>query len=79
MGEGDISLGALIGMVLGKWEGTLAVFLAFIIGASVALLLILVGKKRFGQTVPFAPFLVLGFLVSLFWGEEILAWYLMIY
>lgn len=79
MGEGDIVLGFLIGMVLGLKSATLAVFLAFLIGSVVSLLLIALGKKKFGQTIPFAPFLVCGLLVGMFWGEKILSWYLMLY
>ncbi|MBI2012764.1 prepilin peptidase [Candidatus Curtissbacteria bacterium] len=79
MGEGDVFLAFLIGMVLGIGDSAVAVFLGFLIGAVVSVFLIILGKKRFGQTVPFAPFLVLGFLISLFWAQEILAWYLMVY
>ena len=79
MGEGDIVLAFLMGMVLGVKSGLVSLFLAFTIGAVVALILIFLGKKRFGQTVPFAPFLVLGFLIALFWGSSIASWYLMLY
>lgn len=79
MGEGDIFLGFFIGMILGIKAGILAIFLAFVIGAIVSVFLILFGKKHFGQTVPFAPFLVFGFLISLFFSSPILSWYLMIY
>src|SRR3990170_8674180 len=79
MGEGDVVLGFLIGMVLGLKESILAIFLAFLIGAIVSLFLIVLGRKHFGQTIPFAPFLALGFLISLFWAKEIINWYLMLY
>ena len=79
MGQGDIVLAFLIGLTLGVKGTFLAVFLAFFVGACVSLLLILAGKKRFGQTVPFAPFLVFGFLISLFWSTSIIGWYLMLY
>lgn len=79
MGEGDIVLGFMMGMVLGIKEATLAVFLAFTVGAVVSLALIGLGRKRFGQTVPFAPFLIFGLLVCLFWGRQIVGWYLMLY
>src|SRR3989344_8157640 len=79
MGEGDVVLGFLIGMVLGLKESVLAIFLAFLIGAIISVFLITLGKKHFGQTIPFAPFLTLGFLISLFWAEPIINWYLMLY
>lgn len=76
MGQGDIVLGFLMGMVLGVEKVMLAIFLAFLTGAVVSLLLIGFRKKKFGQTVPFAPFLVLGFLIALFCGKELIDWYL---
>ncbi|OGD85906.1 hypothetical protein A2164_02990 [Candidatus Curtissbacteria bacterium RBG_13_35_7] len=76
MGQGDIVLVFLMGMVLG-YKGTfVAIFLAFLTGAIVSVALIISRKKHFGQTVPFAPFLILGFLTSLFWSEQLLNIYL---
>lgn len=79
MGEGDIILAFLMGMVLGLKGALLALFLGFLTGAVCALILIAFGKKRFGQTIPFAPFLALGFIVALFWAGPIINWYLMLY
>lgn len=79
MGEGDIILAFLMGMVLGAKDAILALFLGFLTGAVCALILIAFGKKRFGQTIPFAPFLALGFIVALFFGTPIISWYLMLY
>ncbi|OGC49022.1 hypothetical protein A2W32_02860 [candidate division WWE3 bacterium RBG_16_37_10] len=79
MGTGDITLAFLMGLVLGFGQMVLAVFLAFFSGALVSVFLIILGKKHFGQTIPFAPFLVLGFFIGLFWGKQILQWYLMVY
>jgi len=79
MGTGDITLAFLMGLVLGFSQMVLSVFLAFFFGALVSVFLIILGKKHFGQTIPFAPFLVLGFLIALFWGGPLLEWYLMVY
>ena len=76
MGEGDIFLAFLIGMVLGLAGTVLALFLAFFSGAVVSLLLIAMRKKRFGQTVPFGPFLVFGLILAFFWSKPIIDWYL---
>ena len=76
MGQGDIVLAFMMGMVLGLRSLLIALFLSFLGGAVVALVLVALRRKKFGQTIPFAPFLVLGFLVALFWGEQILNWYL---
>ena len=75
MGQGDIVLAFLMGMVLGYTGTLLALFLAFLSGAVVALTLVVAGKKKFGQTVPFAPFLVFGFMIALFYSQQIINWY----
>lgn len=79
MGQGDIILAFFIGIILGIQATILSIFLGFLTGALVSLLLIVFGRKRFGQTIPFAPFLVFGFLVSFFWASRIIEWYLMVY
>ena len=76
MGGGDVKLGAFIGVALGFPGAILALVLAFLSGAIFSVSLIVLGKKHFGQTIAFGPFLVLGSLVTLFWGDQILNWYL---
>lgn len=76
MGGGDVKLGAFIGIMLGFPNALLALILSFITGAIFSIGLIISGKKHFGQTIPFGPFLVIGSLITLFWGNQILDWYL---
>lgn len=76
MGGGDVKLGALLGLALGFPLSLVAVVLSFLTGAAVSIFLIITGKKHFGQAIPFGPFLVLGSLISLFWGNLIIDWYL---
>ena len=76
MGGGDVKLGAFIGLMLGFPQSLIAIFLSFILGASFSLFLIAFKKKHFGQSIPFGPFLVLGSLIVLFWGNQIFDWYL---
>ena len=75
MGGGDIRLGLLVGLVNGFPYNLLAVFLGFFIGAVVSIVLILTKKKTLKSIVPFGPFLILGSLICLAWGSEILNWY----
>ena len=75
MGQGDVVLAFFIGLVLGVKATFLAMFLAFLTGAFISVVLILMGRKKFGNTVPFGPFLVFGFLISLFWSGPILSWW----
>ena len=76
MGGGDVKLGGFIGLALGFPQSLLAIVLSFIIGAVFSVGLLILGKKHFGQTIPFGPFLVLGSLITLFWGNKIIDWYL---
>lgn len=73
MGGGDVKLGAFIGIMLGFPEALFALVLSFTTGAVFSIGLIIAGKKHFGQTIPFGPFLVLGSLMMLFWGSRIMA------
>lgn len=76
MGGGDIKLGFLMGLVLGFPTILLSLFVAFLSGAVIGLLLMAMGKKKMKSMVPFGPFLIFGFLISYFYGTEIIEWYL---
>lgn len=73
MGWGDGTLMAGTGAALG-WKLTiLALYLGFMIGGVVALLLIALGKVRRKDALPLVPFLALGSVVTLLAGPQILA------
>ncbi len=76
MGGGDVKLAFLMGLLLGWPVILLSLFLSFIFGSIVGICLILIGKKKMGSMIPFGPFLIIGTFVGLFWGEEIIEWYL---
>lgn len=76
MGGGDVKLGAFMGLMLGFPQALIALILSFLTGAIFSIFLIIFSKKHFGQVIPFGPFLVLGSLIALFWGDKILSWYL---
>lgn len=76
MGIGDIWLGAFIGLLLTWQIAIVAGFFAFIVGSIVSLALIAARKKKFKDKVPFGPFLIIGLVIALIWGEQIINWYL---
>jgi leader peptidase (prepilin peptidase)/N-methyltransferase len=76
MGGGDMKLGAMLGAFLGWKLGLLALLLGVLSGGTVAVGLLLLGRKGRKEAIPFGPYLALGGAVSLLWGEGILAWYL---
>ncbi len=79
MGFGDVKLSWTLGLVLG-WISLgavfLGLFLGFLTGAVVGLLLVVVTKSGRKTRVPFGPFLFVGTFVALLWGQSILDWYL---
>lgn len=72
MGLGDVKLAFLIGLFLGWPKIAVSLYLAFLTGAALGVILILRGKKKFGEPIPFGPFLIGGTWVALFWGEKII-------
>ena len=76
MGFGDVKLALLIGLLLGFPNTIVALFLGFLLGAIIGSVMILLKKKGLKSEVPFAPFLVAGTVISFFFGNNIVSWYL---
>ena len=76
IGGGDIRLGMLMGLSLGWPMILVAIILAYFIGSIVGILLILFKKKKFGSKIPLGIFLSTATVITLFWGNIILDWYL---
>jgi len=76
MGMGDVKLVAMMGIYLGR-EIAPAVLVGFAAGALVGLAMIARhGSGARKRALPFGPFLALGGVVGLWFGEEIVDWYL---
>lgn len=75
MGVGDVKLGAMLGTFLGWQFGLLGILLSVLIGGPLAAGLLATGRKGRKDPLPFGPFLALGGVISMFWGDAILAWY----
>ena len=76
MGGGDVKLAAMIGAFLGWRYIIISLFFGFFLGALAGIFLVLSKIKSREDMVPFGPFIVLGSLITLLWGEKILIWYL---
>lgn len=75
MGRGDIWFAASTGAFLG-WPGEgVALYLTYLVGGSIAVILLLSGVYKRGMRIPFAPFLTLGAVLSIFWGPRIAEWF----
>jgi leader peptidase (prepilin peptidase)/N-methyltransferase len=76
MGGGDIKMMAMVGAFLG-WKSVLLTTFAGSLFGSLAGIFLMVFKGKGGKMkLPFGPFLALGALISLFFGQEILSIYL---
>jgi len=76
MGMGDVSLAGLLGLMVGFPLVFVALFLSIVAGGTVAAVLLISGRKKRKEMMPFGPFLCLGGMATLLWGKELLGWYL---
>jgi len=76
MGFGDAKLAFFMGLFLGWPKILVALFIAFILGGIIGIMLIAARKKSLKSQVPFGPFLITGTFIAMFWGDWIIRWYL---
>ncbi len=78
MGGGDIKLAAVIGAFLG-WQGVLiTLILSSLVGSVIGLFVISLSSKngkKATHTIPYGPFLALGSIIALFFGNDLLRCY----
>ncbi len=74
LGFGDVVYAFMMGLVLGFPKIIVGLYIAFLTGAIISLLLVWSGKKKMkGDSIPFGPFLAAGTILGLFWGEYLIA------
>lgn len=79
MGAGDMKLLGIIGIILG-WQNTLLTFFfAALLGAIVGGMLLLFKIIKRKQPIPFGPYIVIGALISYFYGKDIISLYLSLF
>lgn len=76
MGWGDAEICALCGIYLGIRLTILTLFLSVILGGIIGVVLILTKKKTRKDYIPFGPYITMGALISILWGEKFILWYL---
>jgi leader peptidase (prepilin peptidase)/N-methyltransferase len=78
MGGGDIKLLAMIGALIG-WQGVLfTIFFSSLSGSLIGLALALPAGRSMKSRLPFGPFLAAGAIAYIFFGPEVIHWYLRI-
>jgi len=76
IGEGDIWLGALAGVLLVKFNLLfIMIFLTYILGSIIALSLILFGQKKWGEKLPLGVFISIATVITILYGSSISQWY----
>jgi prepilin signal peptidase PulO-like enzyme (type II secretory pathway) len=77
MGVGDIWIATVLGAVAG-FPLIVATLLAAVFGGSlVGLGYMAVSRQGLKTAIPFGPFLVVGMVIALVWGREVIGWYIL--
>ncbi len=72
LGLGDLKLMGAVGLFLGPLNSLLAIFMGALAGTLAGLAL----RVGFGREIPFGPFLALGAVLALHYGDALAAWYI---
>ncbi|MDR9450072.1 MAG: prepilin peptidase [Acidimicrobiia bacterium] len=78
-GMGDVKLAFLLGVFLAfrSWDAFWSgIFLAFLIGGVVSILLLVTRRKGRKDAIPFGPPLIVGAWAAVAWGNQLVIWYL---
>ena len=76
MGEGDVKLAAVVGAATGYPLVAVGLAVAVLSGGITAVTLLAIGRRSRKDRMPFGPFMAVGALVALAWGDTILDWYI---
>lgn len=71
LGGGDVKLYIFIGFCITWWNGLLSLFLASVLALIFALI-----KKQRNLYIPLVPFISIAVIITYFYGNNIIAWYL---
>jgi prepilin signal peptidase PulO-like enzyme (type II secretory pathway) len=76
IGGGDVKLGYLLGLIVATpARSLLFIFLAAFTGSLLSLPLLMNGKLKRTSIIPFGPFLIIGAVIVVLFGANILHWY----
>ncbi len=76
LGGGDVRIGAIMGFLLGWPNIITGLFFGYLLGAVYSAIGLTSGKLNRKTPIPFGPFLFGGTYIALFWGQNIIEWYL---
>ena len=78
MGLGDVFLMGAVGALCGPVAVLVTLILSSVFGSIVGLSMVALSKTKFGKFVeiPYGPYICMGCLAWMFWGPELVNWYL---
>lgn len=70
IGEGDIWLGATLGLMFSTWTELFTLILvSYFLGSFLGIALMIMKKKKWQSKLPLGVFLAIGGIISLFWSD----------
>ena len=77
MGMGDVFLMGAVGALFGPVAVLVTLILSSVFGSIVGVSMVALSKTKFGKFVeiPYGPYICMGCLVWMFWGPELVNWY----
>jgi len=75
MGMGDLKLISALGLLMGWPDIIFVIIFSFLTGALASFYLLIRKEKTMKSRIPFGPFIILGSLLTIFFGHQILEWY----
>ena len=76
LGEGDLIFSFSLAIIFGWQLFLVSIISGYFVGAMVSIPLLISKKAKLKATIPFGPFLVIGAFITIFFGLDILEWYL---
>ena len=76
LGFGDVTLSMTLGAMVGFPYVVFALIIGIILGGLISFALIVSGRLSMRAYVAYGPFLAMAGIITVVWGEKILAWYI---
>jgi leader peptidase (prepilin peptidase)/N-methyltransferase len=73
LGFGDVKFAFIMGFLLGLEGGFIALYISFILGGVISTILLLSKKSKMKTKIAFGPFLIIGTVSMIFFGEKIIS------
>lgn len=76
MGGGDIKLMFSLGLFLGIQKTIITIIFTFIIAGVISIFLLITKIKGRKDKIPFVPFITIGFIIGILFGDKLIQFYL---